>query len=100
MGRPWSRVPPEPVLTLVQCSAKHLRNISELFYYAQKAVLHPTAPLYDPEAKQVSSGSGPHPLFPKTHPKTHVGCWRRRAHEWVYRQGGQEKGHLVLCLCS
>ncbi|XP_055220753.1 mitochondrial Rho GTPase 2 isoform X7 [Gorilla gorilla gorilla] len=38
--------------TCVECSAKNLRNISELFYYAQKAVLHPTAPLYDPEAKQ------------------------------------------------
>lgn len=38
-----------------QCSAKNLRNVSELFYYAQKAVLHPTAPLYDPEAKQVGS---------------------------------------------
>ena len=34
-------------------SAKNLKNISELFYYAQKAVLHPTAPLYDPEEKQV-----------------------------------------------
>uniref|UniRef100_A0A8C7BKW4 Mitochondrial Rho GTPase n=1 Tax=Neovison vison TaxID=452646 RepID=A0A8C7BKW4_NEOVI len=39
--------------TCVQCSAKNLRNVSELFYYAQKAVLHPTAPLYDPEAKQL-----------------------------------------------
>lgn len=39
-----------------QCSAKNLKNISELFYYAQKAVLHPTAPLYDPEAKQVGNG--------------------------------------------
>lgn len=38
-----------------QCSAKNLKNISELFYYAQKAVLHPTAPLYDPEEKQVGS---------------------------------------------
>lgn len=37
----------------LQCSAKNLKNISELFYYAQKAVLHPTAPLYDPEEKQV-----------------------------------------------
>lgn len=37
-----------------KCSAKNLKNISELFYYAQKAVLHPTAPLYDPEDKQVS----------------------------------------------
>ncbi|KAM9208630.1 mitochondrial Rho GTPase 2 isoform 2-T2 [Dugong dugon] len=39
--------------TCVECSAKNLRNISELFYYAQKAVLHPTAPLYDPEAKEL-----------------------------------------------
>nr|XP_026241278.1 mitochondrial Rho GTPase 2 isoform X1 [Urocitellus parryii] len=39
--------------TCVECSAKHLKNISELFYYAQKAVLHPTAPLYDPETKQL-----------------------------------------------
>ncbi|XP_030624278.1 mitochondrial Rho GTPase 2 isoform X7 [Chanos chanos] len=38
--------------TCVECSAKNLKNISELFYYAQKAVLHPTAPLYDPENKQ------------------------------------------------
>uniref|UniRef100_A0A8B9RJN2 Mitochondrial Rho GTPase n=1 Tax=Astyanax mexicanus TaxID=7994 RepID=A0A8B9RJN2_ASTMX len=39
--------------TCVECSAKNLKNISELFYYAQKAVLHPTAPLYDPEDKQL-----------------------------------------------
>ncbi|XP_014442496.1 mitochondrial Rho GTPase 2 [Tupaia chinensis] len=39
--------------TCVECSAKTLRNVSELFFYAQKAVLHPTAPLYDPEAKQL-----------------------------------------------
>lgn len=39
--------------TCVECSAKNLKNISELFYYAQKAVLHPTAPLYDPETKQL-----------------------------------------------
>lgn len=39
----------------LKCSAKNLKNISELFYYAQKAVLHPTAPLYDPEDKQVGS---------------------------------------------
>ncbi len=36
-----------------QCSAKNLKNISELFYYAQKAVLHPTGPLYCPEKKAV-----------------------------------------------
>lgn len=41
---------------LLKCSAKNLKNISELFYYAQKAVLHPTAPLYDPEDKQVGYG--------------------------------------------
>ncbi|XP_061080346.1 mitochondrial Rho GTPase 2-like isoform X2 [Conger conger] len=39
--------------TCVECSAKNLKNISEMFYYAQKAVLHPTAPLYDPEGKQL-----------------------------------------------
>ncbi|OCT60856.1 hypothetical protein XELAEV_18046877mg [Xenopus laevis] len=35
------------------CSAKNLKNISELFYYAQKAVLHPTGPLYCPEEKEL-----------------------------------------------
>uniref|UniRef100_A0A8C7SWI3 Mitochondrial Rho GTPase 2 n=1 Tax=Oncorhynchus mykiss TaxID=8022 RepID=A0A8C7SWI3_ONCMY len=39
--------------TCVECSAKNLKNISELFYYAQKAVLHPTGPLYCPEEKQM-----------------------------------------------
>ncbi len=42
------------VITL-QCSAKTLRNISEVFYYAQKAVLHPTAALYNPDEKEVSA---------------------------------------------
>ena len=37
-----------------QCSARTLKNISEVFYYAQKAVLHPTAPVYNPEDKEVS----------------------------------------------
>ena len=27
--------------------------MSELFYFAQKAVLHPTAPLYSPDERQV-----------------------------------------------
>ncbi|KAJ3239371.1 ERMES complex Ca(2+)-binding regulatory GTPase gem1 [Chytriomyces hyalinus] len=35
------------VETCVECSAKQPLNISEVFYFAQKAVLHPTAPLYD-----------------------------------------------------
>lgn len=39
--------------TCVECSAKTLKNISELFFYAQKAVLHPTAPLYIAEEKDV-----------------------------------------------
>ena len=33
--------------TCVECSAKIPLNVSEVFYFAQKAVLHPTAPLYD-----------------------------------------------------
>ncbi|PBK97614.1 mitochondrial Rho GTPase [Armillaria gallica] len=33
--------------TCVECSAKMPLNVSEVFYFAQKAVLHPTAPLYD-----------------------------------------------------
>lgn len=39
------------VETCIECSARSLKNISELFYYAQKAVLHPTGPLFDAEAK-------------------------------------------------
>lgn len=35
------------VETCVECSAKTLVNIAEVFYFAQKSVLHPTAPLYD-----------------------------------------------------
>ncbi|KAJ7695672.1 P-loop containing nucleoside triphosphate hydrolase protein [Mycena rosella] len=35
------------VETCVECSAKKPLNVSEVFYFAQKAVLHPTAPLYD-----------------------------------------------------
>ncbi|KAL5018123.1 hypothetical protein ScPMuIL_003845 [Solemya velum] len=43
------------VETCVECSAKTLKNISEMFYYAQKAVLHPTAPVYNPEEKELTS---------------------------------------------
>lgn len=35
------------VETCVECSAKTLVNIAEVFYFAQKSILHPTAPLYD-----------------------------------------------------
>lgn len=35
------------VESCVECSSKEGLNISEVFYFAQKAVLHPMAPLYD-----------------------------------------------------
>ncbi|KRG00068.1 uncharacterized protein Dwil_GK13082, isoform B [Drosophila willistoni] len=38
----------------VECSAKTLHNISEMFYYAQKAVLHPTSPLYIMEEQDLT----------------------------------------------
>ncbi|XP_065174098.1 mitochondrial Rho GTPase isoform X2 [Atheta coriaria] len=37
------------VETCIECSARTLKNISEMFYYAQKAVLHPTSPIYSVE---------------------------------------------------
>lgn len=40
--------------TCIECSAKTLKNISEMFYYAQKAVLHPTEPIYSVETSDVS----------------------------------------------
>lgn len=39
--------------TCVECSARNLKNISEVFFYAQKAVLHPTGPLYSAEDKEL-----------------------------------------------
>lgn len=45
------------VESCVECSAKTLHNISEMFYYAQKAVLHPTAPLYVMEEQDVSNSA-------------------------------------------
>ncbi|CAI8000242.1 Mitochondrial Rho GTPase 2 [Geodia barretti] len=39
--------------TGLESSAKDMHNVSELFYFAQKAVLHPTAPLYAPTSKQL-----------------------------------------------
>ncbi|XP_076053161.1 mitochondrial Rho GTPase isoform X2 [Oratosquilla oratoria] len=42
------------VETCVECSARTLKNISEMFYYAQKAVLHPTAPLYILEQRDLT----------------------------------------------
>ncbi|CAK9147069.1 unnamed protein product [Ilex paraguariensis] len=37
--------------TCMECSAAKLVQIPEVFYYAQKAVLHPTAPLFDQETQ-------------------------------------------------
>ncbi|KAH7837674.1 hypothetical protein Vadar_016541 [Vaccinium darrowii] len=35
--------------TCIECSSANLVQVPEVFYYAQKAVLHPTAPLFDQE---------------------------------------------------
>ena len=40
--------------TCVECSAKSLKNIAELFFYAQKAVLHPTSPLYSADERDLT----------------------------------------------
>lgn len=37
--------------TCIECSASRLIQVPEVFYYAQKAVLHPTAPLFDQETQ-------------------------------------------------
>jgi hypothetical protein len=39
--------PAQEVETCVECSARACLNIAEVFYFAQRAVLYPTAPLYD-----------------------------------------------------
>jgi Ras family protein T1 len=38
------------VETCMECSARKLQFVGEVFYYALKAVVHPMAPLYEPEA--------------------------------------------------
>lgn len=38
----------------IECSAKSLINVSEMFYNAQKAVLHPINPIYSIEEQEVS----------------------------------------------
>eukprot|EP00793_Prasinoderma_coloniale_P007002 PRCOL_00001834-RA len=43
------------VETCLECSAKKLIYVTEVFYYAQKAVLHPTAPLYDTETGELKT---------------------------------------------
>ncbi|XP_054802314.1 mitochondrial Rho GTPase 1-like [Prosopis cineraria] len=37
--------------TCIECSALRHIQVPEVFYYAQKAVLHPTAPLFDQESQ-------------------------------------------------
>lgn len=37
--------------TCIECSAAKQIQVAEVFYYAQKAVLHPTAPLFDQETQ-------------------------------------------------
>eukprot|EP00887_Chlorella_sp_A99_P007934 scaffold12.g7934.t1 len=37
--------------TCMECSAKKLQFVGEVFYYALKSVVHPMAPLYDSEAE-------------------------------------------------
>ena len=38
----------------VYCSAKNLKNVPEVFYYAQKSVLYPTLPVYDNNTTQLN----------------------------------------------
>ncbi|KAH7723340.1 EF hand family protein [Aphelenchoides avenae] len=42
------------VETVVECSARTMKNVSEIFYYAQKAVLYPFRPLYRVEHQELS----------------------------------------------
>ncbi|KAL1452275.1 hypothetical protein WDU94_006563 [Cyamophila willieti] len=42
------------VESFVESSAKTLKNISEMFYYAQKAVLHPMAPIYISDKQELT----------------------------------------------
>lgn len=37
----------------IECSAKTLTNVSEMFYNAQKAVLHPICPIYSIDEQEV-----------------------------------------------
>ncbi|KAG8389356.1 hypothetical protein BUALT_Bualt02G0220800 [Buddleja alternifolia] len=37
--------------TCIECSAANMLQIQEVFYFTQKAVLHPTAPLFDQETQ-------------------------------------------------
>ena len=56
------RMAHKEVETCVECSAKIPLNVSEVFYFAQKAVLHPTAPLYDSKKQVCKRPTPPTPL--------------------------------------
>ncbi|MFH4983042.1 hypothetical protein AB6A40_009751 [Gnathostoma spinigerum] len=44
----------DEVETCVECSAKTMKNICEIFYYAQKAVVYPTHQLYISEDRELT----------------------------------------------
>ncbi|CAG9531897.1 unnamed protein product [Cercopithifilaria johnstoni] len=44
----------DEIETCVECSAKTMKNISEIFYYAQKAVIYPTHQLYISEDRELT----------------------------------------------
>jgi Ras family protein T1 len=64
------------IVTCTECSAKSIIYVPEVFYYAQKAVLHPTAPLYD---------SKNHKLKPNT----------MEALKRIFRLTDRDKDHLL-----
>ncbi|KAI6184056.1 Mitochondrial Rho GTPase [Aphelenchoides bicaudatus] len=41
--------------TVVECSALAKKNVSEIFYYAQRAVIYPMAPLYDITRRELTA---------------------------------------------
>ena len=43
------------VETCIECSSRWMLNIGEVFFFAQKAVLYPTAPLYDSHSHTLKS---------------------------------------------
>lgn len=40
--------------TVVECSAMAKKNVSEVFFYAQRAVVYPLAPLYDVSRRELT----------------------------------------------
>lgn len=44
----------EEIDTCIECSAKTMKNVSEIFYFAQKAVIYPSHPLYLPQERELT----------------------------------------------